>query len=239
MSSTLSIRTRLTLLYTSLLFLSLVVFGTAALRLLRARLMDRVHASLAVRIQGVENFIRRETTAQTAHMIPLEIEEYAFTQPEGHLIRVTDEDGKLLLRSKQAPAHSVYQDDNFTIYSKTYHVRAWASLTDLEASLSELQWLLVVMTPFLLLLTAALGYWISGRALSPVDGMTRLARSIGFADLSRRVPVPVGARRIKPFGRSLERDACPFGRLRESNPAVHGRRGARIENALNGIANHG
>ena len=185
-----SIRTRLTLLYSGLLFVSLALFGTATVRLLRDRLTDRAHASLARRIQGVEDFLRRETTVNTAHMIPAEIEEYAFTQTEGHLIQVTDEGGHVLLRSERAPDPSIIQDDVFKIYGKTYHVRAWASLVDMEASLRELRWLLLAMAPILLLLTAALGYWISGRALAPVDGMTRLARSIGLADLSRRLPVP-------------------------------------------------
>jgi two-component system heavy metal sensor histidine kinase CusS len=190
MFASLSIRTRLTVLYGSLLFVSLALFGTASVRLLRGRLTDRVHDSLAKRIQGVEDFLRRETTEKTAHMIPQEIEEYAFTQPEGHLIEVTDDKGSVLLRSDPAPKPSVFQDDTFTIYGRTYRVRAWASLAAMEASLQELRWLAIAMTPLLLLLTAALGYWISGRALAPVDGMTRLARSIGLADLSRRLPVP-------------------------------------------------
>lgn len=190
MFRSLSIRTRLTLLYSSLLFLSLALSGAAAVRLLRIRLTDRMHASLATRIQGVENFLRRETTPQTAHMIPLEMEEYAFTQPEGHLIQVTDETGRILLRSERAPSPSIYQNKDFSIYGRTYHVRAWASMADMETSLRELRWLLITIAPFLLLGTAALGYWISGRALAPVDGMTRLARSIGLADLSKRLPVP-------------------------------------------------
>src|SRR4029078_11018857 len=100
------------------------------------------------------------------------------------------ENGQLLLRSEAAPRPSIFQDDAFAIYGRKYHVRAWASWAPMESSLRELQWLLVGMTPVLLLLAAALGYWISGRALAPVDGMTRLARSIGLADLSRRLPVP-------------------------------------------------
>jgi two-component system, OmpR family, heavy metal sensor histidine kinase CusS len=221
-----SIRTRLTLLYTGLLFLSLVLTGAAAVRLLRARLTDRVHASLDARIQGVENFLRRETTAQTAHLIPLEIEEYAFTQPEGHLIRVTDQAGHVLLRSEPAPTPSIHQDDAFTIYDQTYYVRAWASLAGMEASLRELQWLLIAMTPFLLLLTAALGYWISGRALSPVDGMTRLARSIGLADLSKRLPVPAAkdelSRLAEAWNEMLSRlEASVNGMQRFTADAAH------------------
>jgi hypothetical protein len=56
MLTVVSIRTRLTLLYTGLLFLSLVLFGTGAARLLRHRLTERAHESLTKRIRGVEAF---------------------------------------------------------------------------------------------------------------------------------------------------------------------------------------
>lgn len=184
-----SIRTRLTLLFAGLLFLSLVLFGVTTVRLLRNRLTERAHDSLARRIQGVENFLRRETTEQTAHMIPEEIAEYAFTQPEGHLIEVIDDKGKTLLRSEPAPSPSISQEEDFAIYGRTYRVRAWASLAGMERTLADLRWLMIGMTPFLLIGTAAVGYWIASRAFAPVDEMTTLARSIGLADLSRRIPV--------------------------------------------------
>ena len=185
-----SIRTRLTFLYSGLLSLSLILFATSAVWLLRQRLTDRVHESLAKRIQGVEDFLRRETTEKTdAAMIPVEIEEYASTQPEGHLIEVTDAAGRVLLRSQPAPSPSVAQEDVFVLYGKEYQVRATASLTPVEASLSELRWLLSVLAPLLLLITGGVCYWIGSRALAPIDGMTQLARSISLADLSRRLPV--------------------------------------------------
>ena len=130
MRKAISIRTRLTALYTSLLFVALVVFAAAATQLLRSRLIDDVHAALDQRIHGVENFLRRETTATTAHMIPEEIAEYAFTQPEGHLIDVRDESGNILLRGETTPAPYATREDVFDIYGKRYHVRASASLGD-------------------------------------------------------------------------------------------------------------
>jgi heavy metal sensor kinase len=185
-----SIRTRLTFLYSGLLSLSLILFATSAVWLLRQRLTDRVHESLAKRIQGVEDFLRRETTEKTdAAMIPVEIEEYASTQPEGHLIEVTDAAGRVLLRSQPAPSESVAQEDVFVLYGKEYRVLATASLAPVEASLTELRWLLTVLAPLLLLITGGVCYWIGSRALAPIDGMTQLARSISLADLSRRLPV--------------------------------------------------
>lgn len=48
---------------------------------------------------------------------------------------------------------------------------------------------LIVSAPALLLIAMAGGYWISRRALSPVDRITATARSIGIRNLSERLPV--------------------------------------------------
>ena len=48
---------------------------------------------------------------------------------------------------------------------------------------------LIVSAPVLLLIAMAGGYWISRRALSPVDRITATARSIGIRNLSERLPV--------------------------------------------------
>lgn len=48
---------------------------------------------------------------------------------------------------------------------------------------------LLASAPVLLLIAMAGGYWISRRALSPVDRITAAARSIGIRNLSERLPV--------------------------------------------------
>lgn len=48
---------------------------------------------------------------------------------------------------------------------------------------------LLVSTPLLLLLSSACGYWLSRRALKPVDRVAAAARSISIRNLSERLPV--------------------------------------------------
>jgi signal transduction histidine kinase len=50
--------------------------------------------------------------------------------------------------------------------------------------------LLVLGYPVLLLLVAATSYWLTGRALSPVEAMRRQVAGITATDLTARVPVP-------------------------------------------------
>lgn len=186
----LTIRLRLTLVYTFLLVLALAISGAAVVTLLRHRLTARLDAALDHRLQGVENFLIRETTRSTAHMIPLELEEYASTQPEGHLIEVRDGQGRLLLKSDPVPSPARSRHKSFALYGQTYRTTAAASEQPIEESINEMGFLLLLSAPVLLSLIALTGYWISSRSLRPVDEMTRAARSISANNLNGRLPLP-------------------------------------------------
>jgi len=57
---------------------------------------------------------------------------------------------------------------------------------------------LIASAPILLLISSACGYWLSRRALQPVDRITAAARSISIRNLSERLPVA-------PTGDEIER----------------------------------
>lgn len=213
MMKALPLRTRLTLIYSGLLFLAMAILGIGCMTLLRSRLESRMDAALDHRLQGVENFLLRETTAETEHMIPLELAEYASTQPEGHYIEVKQEGGALLLKSAavQQPARS--REKTFTIYGKTYHARASASSEPIDDSVQEIGLLFLGLSPILLLLIGMSGYWLSSRSLKPVDEMTRAARSIGTDNLSDRLPVPPAKDEIRRLAEAWNE---MLGRLEES-----------------------
>src|SRR6266542_3252797 len=119
MSMTLTIRIRLTLLYSGLLFVSLILFGASATWLLRHRLTERVHESLAKEISGFKDHLQHETNEKSsAEHIQGEIEEYAAFQPEGNLIAVWDGDGKVLLQSKPDPIPSLTQEEIFVVNTR-------------------------------------------------------------------------------------------------------------------------
>lgn len=184
------IRIRLTLIFGGLLFIALVLSGIAVVTLLRQRLTARLEESLDHRLRGVENFLIRETTAATAHTIPLELEEYASTQPEGHLIEVRDESEKMLLRSEPMPSPVLVRERAFTLHGHSFHAKAAGSMAPIDESVHEVAILFAWSSPALLLLIGLTGYWISRGSLYPVDEMTRAARSIGANNLSDRLSVP-------------------------------------------------
>jgi two-component system OmpR family sensor kinase len=66
---------------------------------------------------------------------------------------------------------------------------AGASLVDRDDAVRELLTQLIIVGPIALLLSGALGYWLSGAALRPVEEMRSEAAAISGADPGRRLPV--------------------------------------------------
>ncbi len=69
-------------------------------------------------------------------------------------------------------------------------VQVAQSLAKLDASLQNILIGLLIVTPFVLLLSAFGSYWLAGRAFIPIHRLALTAREIGAKDLSQRVPVP-------------------------------------------------
>ncbi|HYZ83472.1 MAG TPA: ATP-binding protein [Bryobacteraceae bacterium] len=226
MLSRVSIRTRLTLVYTALLFLALVAFAFGAIALLRYRLTARLEASLDQKIQGLEAFLRRETTPEGAAGIPEEAVEYAFTQPEGHLIHVTDMDGNVVLRGDVVTRPALTRVRDFELYGRKYRAFASGSMQPVEESVHELRLLLLWSAPLLLLLIGGSAYLITRQALAPVDRMTQAATAISVHHLEHRLAVPKSrdelSRLASAWNEMLSRLEESVGRMRRfTTDAAH------------------
>jgi heavy metal sensor kinase len=127
------------------------------------------------------------------------------------VLQVADQEGNWLYRSPSTdsyeiprlreasgvPSTVVLNDVPLRVLSteiqvgdQSYFAEAAAPLDDFYSALHRFATLLVVSIPILLLGAAAGGYWISRRALSPVDQITQTARSISVQNLSSRLTVP-------------------------------------------------
>lgn len=69
-------------------------------------------------------------------------------------------------------------------------VIAAQSLETAERATSVVIGLLAIGCPVLLLLVATIAYWLTGRALAPVEAIQRRVAAISASDLDARVPVP-------------------------------------------------
>jgi signal transduction histidine kinase len=71
------------------------------------------------------------------------------------------------------------------------------------ASSRALRAVLLVSFPVLLVLLAALSWYVTGRALRPVEGLRRGAEEISGSDASRRLPVPPGRDEVQRLAVTL------------------------------------
>lgn len=101
---------------------------------------------------------------------------------------------------------------------------------DVSVSLQSLRWSFLLMAPLAVALSAAVGYWVAGRALAPVDRVTKAAREIEASSLGRRLPRPRGndeiGRLVETFNQLIARLEASFqGMKRFTADAAHELRG--------------
>jgi heavy metal sensor kinase len=201
-----SIRARLTLWYAVVLFVGMLLLAWVISATLERRLISDIDAQLAQRIEGLKvlTTIEGETTSRLA----TELHEFVQEVPNGSLLEVKDAKGNALLQGSGVPRlpPEAWNASNFAtvwwrgqpirVLSRRYHDRdsdysaaVAAPLTEVNAVMRELRDLLGAAIPGVLLVAVLGGYWISRKALSPVDEITKVARSISAQNLSRRLPV--------------------------------------------------
>ncbi|MHB8596324.1 MAG: sensor histidine kinase [Ktedonobacteraceae bacterium] len=96
--------------------------------------------------------------------------------------------GTILARRGQAVRlYSMALKENGTIFGV---LQVGESLAQLDATLRSIVIALLIIDPFVLLLSAFGSYWLAKRAFRPILYLTRTAREIKAGDLHRRVPVP-------------------------------------------------
>jgi heavy metal sensor kinase len=71
-----------------------------------------------------------------------------------------------------------------------YQAQIAVSLDEILGVMQDFRHLLLWMVPGVLIVACLGGYWLSSRALRPVDEITTVARSIGVQSLSKRIAVP-------------------------------------------------
>ncbi|HYL74124.1 MAG TPA: ATP-binding protein [Bryobacteraceae bacterium] len=208
-----SIRIRLTVWYSLVLLAGLALFGTGIWVVVSRSLLASLDESLAAQAKGVTTILRAESDPSELHDLREELSEYARATPGGNLMEVRDSQGQPILSSKALPADftagltaatsqsvfamQVIPSGHLRTYTTTtlvkgslYWIRVATPLDPTEATLRRVKALFLWTAPAVLLLASLGGYWISRRALAPVDAITNAARSIGIQNLSQRLAVP-------------------------------------------------
>lgn len=209
----LSIGLRLTLWYLAIFALAQLVFGAGMWFILRTHLYDLVDDSLEQQTDDLKNFLQsQKKDASLAELQQAVAENYA-TQHPGDYLEIDAGSGEVIYRSAFLKTHILAFDPpsadqqeisvdrkldgrpfRFTLQTliangRGYIVKMGAPMGDVVDTLSVFLNYLLVFASFLFLVAASGGYWLSRKALSPVDELVRTARDISGTNLDRRLPV--------------------------------------------------
>lgn len=228
-----SIRLRLTAWYALVLLLGLSLFGSGTWFALRSRLVAGVDTRLAQHIRGVETIGLEGEKIDRQH-VQRELSEFA-TETPGALVQLRDPSGALIVPfpdqqpfADRAPVrHTVErQGKPFRVMTarielggRPYEVLVAGSLDEVDAVLRDFRNLLFLMIPAVLAVACLGGYWLSMRALRPVDEITSVAKSISVQNLAQRLAVPRTGdelqRMAETWNEVLERFESSVKRIRQ------------------------
>lgn len=202
-----SIGARLTAWYAAAFAVSLVLLGGGMWLAVQQGLYHAMDESLRDRVEGIRIFIEDHKTRLFLDEVREEF------RAHGDLFQVLDERGTWIhqaesLQDETFPEAGALNSEPYfanttvagapvrflsrsvEIDGHVYTIQAAAPLGELRQGLRDALWLLLPILPVALLIASAGGYWISRRALAPVDDITHKARSITAANLSDRLNVP-------------------------------------------------
>jgi heavy metal sensor kinase len=206
-----SISLRLTLWFGGIFFLGWVLFGAAMGLNLKstltgeryqtlARRLDRLQALLrttesqspADRFQNFENFARA-TGNGLAEIVKADGTK-AFPSPSSAAqtfpwpsVQAGDAERFAHVYAEQAPYWVMIRP--FSLNGQRVYLLAASPESGNLVVLERFWWGLLASVPVLLLISSAGGYWLSRKALRPVDKITAAAQAISIRNLSERLPV--------------------------------------------------
>jgi len=215
-----SIPFRLTCWFSAVFLVGFIAFGVVmwldlAWQLGKGR--DRTLSRRGVRlVELLENARNDSASRRETRFV-----EFAEATPEGNLIQVYDAGGARLYPETPDPSDypwpeltrdpgDLYRDvryagrlyrvlvRNVQVNSQPLTILVAGQLEDNRQLLSRFPRALAAATPVLLVVSALCGYFVSRRALNPVDRLTAAVRSISIGNLSGRLP-------IYPTGDELQR----------------------------------
>lgn len=209
----LSVRAKLTLWYLALTSLALSIFGLVTSLTLRYSLLKLKESSLTRREQRLMLYLEQQKRDGSRGPLADQLRSYALITHEGNLFQIRHKDGSLLFPLSEAdaqwlahPATSCAKAvfSNVVVAGRQVTVMCHAaeldgqqvrlyvggSLEDDIYILQSYRTSLLVLLPCLLGLAAASGYFLSRRAMRPVEQMTRAALDMGISNLSARLPEP-------------------------------------------------
>jgi heavy metal sensor kinase len=232
-----SIRLKLAAWYIAILLASLSIFGTAAFVVMSKGIEKSVDENLAGQADGVEEVMGQVLQEEPARLQD-ELREHQELREQADFLQVCDQDGRWIYRSRLMEHYEVPVPSkaNYSAYdvmsadlplrvlvreikagADSYRIQVAEPMDDFYEAMDRFKWMVLLLSPLVIVLASAGGYWLSGRALAPVDKITRAAQEINSSNLTKRLDVPKSGDELQRLSQTLnsmlERLEASFNRI--------------------------
>jgi heavy metal sensor kinase len=211
MTKRLSIGLRLTLSYLLIFAVAQCIFGLGMWFILRHNLYDIADDTLEGQIDDARNFLEAQRHDASVSKLQEEVNETYVLEHSGDYLQIQDEQGDWIYRSSFLQQHNLpvvspnqlktpsYEDRSvgnrpfrflsiaIQVYGRTFVIQTGVPENDVLRTLGSFRRYLLIFAAIMMLAASAVGYWLSRRALAPVDALTRTARNISGTNLSSRL----------------------------------------------------
>lgn len=207
----LSIGVRLTGWYLLIFAAAQILFGVGMWLLLRYHLYDIADDDLESQIQDLKQFLEAQPPDASVASLQQAMNDFYSHEHAGDYLQVYAGNGQWLYRSAFSRDHAIAAPDpaslkkgfnrdhvydglplRFTTQPVTVHGHEYTLQTaflidDVVGTLDAFRASLLMFAPIVFLSAAAGGFWLSRRALAPVDAIVRSAREISGTNLQARL----------------------------------------------------
>jgi signal transduction histidine kinase len=179
--------------------------------ILRHSLYQIADDELANQVDDLQHFLEAQKKDASIAKLQEEVREAYVLEHSGDYLQIYVPEGDWIYRASFMQKMSfppttpdrllqpVYEDrglggkpfrflsQKIAIHGRRFTVQTGIPIDDVAQTLALFRRYLVMFAPLMLLTASVVGYWLSRRALSPVDALTRIARTISGSNLSRRL----------------------------------------------------
>jgi heavy metal sensor kinase len=207
----LSIGLRLTLSYLLVFAAAQFLFGFGMWFLLRHSLYQIANDELTNQVDDLRHFLEAQRKDASIVKLQEEVTEIYVLEHSGDYLQIyappTDWIYRAAFMRKMsfpptAPElllRPIYEDrelgdrpfrffsQNIAVHGRSFIVQTGVPIDDVVRTLARFRRYLAMFAPLILLAASMVGYWVSAKALSPVDALTRMVRTISGSNLGRRL----------------------------------------------------
>ena len=231
----LPLRARITAWYFAVLVVAFALFAWISDLGFRHSIETTVNDASRANLESVQRILVR-VTPKGMPEVKEELNELGGVWADAALLEVSDADGIMLFQSERfkkpygtlppvSKSEITFLTTNLDhlqyriamraaeINGHAFRIRVAVPTEPFDQALDRFRLILQETLPFLVVLASLAGYWLSGRALAPVNAIIKTARGVGVQNLSSRLAVPPANDELRRLSETLN---AMLGRIEAS-----------------------